>query len=84
MILVGLKQDLKEEYINDKEILTKLKSKKSEPISHTEGVKMAKETGCITYIEVCALTDEGIKTLCDLTIKLFLMKKQSYKNCFIQ
>ncbi|KAB5555374.1 hypothetical protein PHYPO_G00033300 [Pangasianodon hypophthalmus] len=68
IILVGTKIDLRD----DKDTIEKLKEKKLTPITYPQGLAMAKEIGCVKYLECSALTQRGLKTVFDEAIRAVL------------
>jgi len=63
-ILVGTKMDTRD----DKDRLEQLQEKKLKPITFQQGKKMAKELGCISYIECSAITKRGFRDVFGQTI----------------
>jgi len=63
-ILVGTKMDIRE----DQERLEQLMEKKIKPITFKQGRKLAKELGCISYIECSAITKRGFRDVFGQTI----------------
>ncbi len=53
-ILVGTKCDCRD----DEKRVAELKSKNIKPITWKQGKKMAKDIGCVTYIECSAITNK--------------------------
>ena len=68
IILVGTKLDLR----SDKETIEKLKDKRLTPITHSQGLAMAKDINAIKYLECSALTKKGLKTVFDEAIRAAL------------
>lgn len=68
MILVGTKLDLRE----DKITIERLREKKLSPITYPQGLAMAKEIGAVKYLECSALTQKGLKTVFDESIRAVL------------
>ena len=68
IILVGTKLDLRE----DKETLEKLREKKCSPIGFQMGLTMAKEVAAVKYLECSALSQKGLKTVFDESIRAVL------------
>lgn len=81
IILVGTKLDLRD----DKETTEKLKEKKLAPISHPQGLQMAKEISAVKYLECSALTQKGLKNVFDEAIRAVLnpvkQTKKKGKGC---
>ena len=67
-ILVGLKQDLRE----DRDTIQKLKDKGLSPITYAKGLAMAKDIKAVKYLECSALTKRGLKTVFDEAIRAVL------------
>jgi len=65
MLLVGMKNDLKE----DKSTLERLETRGTKPISKEEGENMAKELKAFAYRECSALTQEGLKDVFDTAVR---------------
>ena len=68
IILVGTKIDLRE----DKETINRLAEKKLAPISHAQGMQLAKDIKAIKYLECSALTQTGLKAVFDEAIRAVL------------
>lgn len=82
IILVGTKLDLRE----DRETLDKLREKRQQPITYSQGVQVAKEIGAVKYLECSALTQKGLKTVFDEAIRAVLVPpetKKKAKKCVI-
>jgi len=84
IILVGTKIDLRE----DKETINRLAEKKLAPVSHQQGMQLAKEVKAIKYLECSALTQTGLKAVFDEAIRAVLQpsggkggKKGEKKGC---
>jgi len=69
MILVGTKLDLREE----KETVERLREKNQAPITPDQGHDMAKDIGCVQYMECSALTQKGLKQVFDAAIKCVIL-----------
>ena len=76
IILVGLKQDLRE----DKELIERLRERNQSPINYQQGIELAKRTNCAKYFECSAFTQAGIKVVFDEAIRAALMPKKSDKK----
>ncbi|XP_031567898.1 ras-related C3 botulinum toxin substrate 1-like [Actinia tenebrosa] len=72
IILVGTKLDLRD----DKDTIEKLKEKKLSPLSHANGLQMAKEIKAAQYLECSALTQKGLKKVFDDAIRAVLVPKK--------
>jgi len=70
-VLVATKYDL----INDEKVLEKLASKNQTPITKEQGIKMAKECGCIAFCENSARNQEGVQETFDMAIKAYFLSK---------
>ena len=69
-ILVGTKADLR----NDTETMMRLKAKRQEPVSASQAQALARELGAFKYLECSALTQKGLKTVFDDSIRCALGK----------
>ncbi len=67
-LLVGTKIDLRD----DSDTLARLTDKKMQPISADQGERLAKELGCVKYLECSALTQTGLKNVFDEAIRVVL------------
>ncbi|XP_052267410.1 ras-related C3 botulinum toxin substrate 1-like [Dreissena polymorpha] len=65
IILVGTKLDLRD----DKETTEKLKVKKLSPVTHQQGLTLAKDVNAVKYLECSALTQQGLKTVFEEAIR---------------
>lgn len=68
ILLVGTKVDLRD----DLHILDDLAEKGLKPITYEQGVKMAKELGCVNYYECSAATQQGVKEVFDYALRVVL------------
>jgi GTPase SAR1 family protein len=68
---VGTKLDLRD----DKDTIEKLREKKLSPITYPQGLALAKELGCVKYLECSALTQKGLKMVFDEAIRAVLCPK---------
>jgi len=76
LILVGTKLDLRD----DKETIDRLAEKKLSPISHAQGLQMAKEINAVKYLECSALTQKGLKTVFDEAIRAVIAPETKKKG----
>lgn len=65
IILVGTKLDLRD----DKEVQDTLRQRKMAPISHDQGVQLAREIKAVSYKECSALTQLNLKNVFDEAIR---------------
>lgn len=65
-ILVGTKIDLREEQAPDPN------TNKFEPVTREQGEKMAKEVGCVKYMEVSSKTGAGLNDIFNQSVNLVL------------
>ncbi|XDV16350.1 hypothetical protein PO909_016104 [Leuciscus waleckii] len=82
IILIGTKLDLRD----DKDTIERLEKMKMTPITFTEGLAMATETGAVKYLECSALTQRGLKTVFNEVIHAVLHRppvKKRKKKCLI-
>ena len=77
-ILVGTKLDLR----NDPETVARLQQKRRMPVNSEDGMQLARELGAYKYIEISALTQQGLKGVIDDSIRCVLdaMKKPKKKK----
>ncbi|KAL1487526.1 hypothetical protein ABEB36_015796 [Hypothenemus hampei] len=71
ILLIGTKLDLR----NNKIIRKNLRAKKIAPVSYRQGLAMAKKIKAAKYFECSALTQKGLKTVFDETIRNILFSK---------
>jgi Ras-related C3 botulinum toxin substrate 1 len=71
-LLVGTKNDCRD----DKKRLADLREKNIKPITYQQGKKLAKETGCVSYIECSAITNRGFRDVFGQTIMAII----NYRN----
>ena len=77
IILVGTKQDLKD----DKETIQELKKKGLVPITRHQGVTMQNEIGAVKYVECSALTQKDQKRVFDEAIRAVLQPQKVTTKC---
>ncbi len=65
IVLVGTKLDLRD----DTEALRRLAERNLTPVSHAQGMSLAKEIKATKYLECSALTQRGLKTVFDEAIR---------------
>jgi len=65
IILVGTKLDLRD----DPMTVEKLRERRQAPILYQQGLSMARDIGAVKYLECSALTQKGLKTVFDETIR---------------
>jgi|UniRef100_A0A7S0JEH6 Ras-related C3 botulinum toxin substrate 1 len=68
MLLVGTKLDLR----SDVNTIAKLREKNQTPISFDEGIEQARSIGATKYLECSALTQKGLKSVFDESIRVVL------------
>ncbi|ODV87086.1 hypothetical protein CANARDRAFT_26518 [[Candida] arabinofermentans NRRL YB-2248] len=68
ILLVGTKLDLRD----DPHILDQLEENGLSPITQEQGLSLAKEIGCINYLECSAASQQGVSELFDYAIKSVL------------
>merc|ERR1712137_1534491 len=76
ILLVGTKLDLRE----DSETINRLAEKKLAPITHQQGLQMAKEINSAKYLECSALTQKGLKSVFDEAIRVVIMGPETKKK----
>jgi len=76
IILLGTKIDLRE----DKDMLEKLKSRNSAPVSSQSGEQLAREINAVKYMECSALTQKGLKEVFESAIRAAITPKQKSKS----
>ena len=72
ILLVGTKLDLRE----DKDTVEKLRGKGVTPIAYQEGLQLLKDIRGVKYLECSALTQKGLKTVFDESIRAVLSPKK--------
>ncbi|KAG6337334.1 hypothetical protein ID866_1759 [Astraeus odoratus] len=68
IVLVGTKLDLRE----DPATIERLRDRRMQPITYSQGVAMARDIGAVKYLECSALTQKGLKTVFDEAIRAVL------------
>ena len=80
MILIGLKDDLKEAYDNDEK---NIKAGRHS-VSKKEGIELARKIGALGYFETSAKTGEGINEAFDAILESALESRREHnpsENC---
>eukprot|EP00461_Guttulinopsis_vulgaris_P002394 UN02395 len=72
IILIGSKIDLR----IDPFFISKLAERGMKPVTTQEGERVARETGCVAYMEVCSITGEGVKDVFSKAIESHLIAKK--------
>ena len=75
ILVVGTKLDLRE----DKATIDRLAEKRLAPVSHAQGLQLAKEINASKYLECSALTQKGLKAVFDEAIRVVLQPKPTKK-----
>ena len=75
-LLVGTQIDLRD----DAATLEMLAKKKQKPLSQDTGEKLAKELRAVKYVECSALTQKGLKNVCDEAILAALKPSEPIKK----
>ena len=65
ILLVGTKLDLRE----DQDAVAQLKENKQEPVSHSDGLRLAKEIEATKYVECSSLIQKGVKEVFEEAVK---------------
>ena len=60
---------------HDKEAMQRLQARNLEPISYSQGARLAKEIGAAQYLECSSKTGEGVKEVFDTAIKQVLNER---------
>ncbi|XP_034033476.1 ras homolog family member Gb [Thalassophryne amazonica] len=68
LLLVGTKSDLR----NDAETQRKLKEQNQVPVTHQQGVALARQIQAVRYLECSALNQDGIKDVFTEAVRAFL------------
>ncbi|XP_032432080.1 ras homolog family member Gb [Xiphophorus hellerii] len=68
ILLVGTKSDLR----NDADIQRKLKEQNQAPITHQQGLSLAKQVQAVRYMECSALNQDGIKEVFAEAVRSYL------------
>lgn len=71
--MVGLKTDLR----NDAEVIKELAKKNAEPISYSQGEKLASKIQANCYMECSARTQDNLKEVFDKAITVALNNKSA-------
>ena len=84
IILVGTKIDLRE----NADVISDLTKNNEKPLTYEDGVKLAKRLGCLMYIEVSALTQEGMDQVHKAEVQAFALylamnSTPSTRSCLI-
>ena len=72
-ILVGTKCDTRK----DENILGRLRDQHLKPVEPAQAESLARDLGCVKYLECSARTSENLKTVFDEAIKAVLLKKKA-------
>ncbi|CAN0396844.1 rho-related GTP-binding protein RhoQ-like [Lethenteron reissneri] len=75
-LLVGTQIDLRDAT----KTLMRLKELKEKPMTHQQGVKLAKQIGAHCYLECSALTQKGLKAVFDEAILTILQRKKCKRS----
>ena len=75
ILVVGTKLDLRE----DKATIERLAEKKLAPVTHQQGLQLAKEIKAAKYLECSALTQKGLKAVFDEAIRTVLVPSNAGK-----
>lgn len=82
-VLVGMKKDLR----TDAKLLSRLASRGWAPITSTQGFQMAKKIGAAEYKECSSFTQEGIRDIMNIAMRIAVqtsaqydLKPKSYKK----
>ena len=87
ILLVSTKKDLRDDPIQAKNLLIRYQKR---AIGYEQGEAMAKEMGCISYLETSAKTQEGLVGFSELIVKCVAVsgdttfKPKSKKKCTLQ
>ncbi|KAI6132746.1 P-loop containing nucleoside triphosphate hydrolase protein [Pisolithus croceorrhizus] len=80
---VGTKLDLREDPLT----IERLRDRRMQPITYSQGVAMARDIGAVKYLECSALTQKGLKTVFDEAIRAVLnpppKKEKRSRGCVI-
>ena len=82
IILVGLKVDLRDDPAN----IEKLQNQNEEPISHQQGVSLAKKIGAVKFFECSSLTRTGMNEIFNGVLHVFIYpnaQKRKRRRCSI-
>lgn len=76
VVLIGTKQDLRD----DKRIIDHLSKQNLAPITYPKGLQLMKSIGAVRYVECSALTQKGMKTAFDETIRAVIEGPKKIKR----
>ena len=82
IVLVGLKVDLRDDPAN----IEKLQNQNEEPISHQQGVSLAKKIGAVKFFECSSLTRTGMNEIFNGVLHVFIYpnaQKRKRRRCSI-
>lgn len=65
---MGTKHDLR----NDPEVCIRLQKRRLAPVTHDQGVQMAKKIGAVKYLECSALTQQNLREVFEEVIRAAL------------
>jgi len=74
ILLVGLKKDLRE----NQEVIEKLQNCKQSPVTHEQGLEVAKKINAVAYREVSSLTGEGVEELFATAVELVVHPTEGF------
>jgi len=75
ILLIGTKLDLRD----DPNTIEQLKKERAVPISHEQGLEMAKKITAATYVECSALTQKGLREVFDEATRLVIKGPNSQR-----
>ncbi|MEE6518470.1 hypothetical protein FKM82_029472 [Ascaphus truei] len=76
-VLIGTQIDLRD----DPKTLVRLLHMKEKPLTHEQGMKLAKTIGAQCYLECSALTQKGLKNVFDEAILTVFHPKKKKRGC---